>query len=184
MEPPAWRIVHSIRSVQFILGWIWNTPYTEQLLRFAYNLICLKVANALWQCWYQVRPKQWRAVGLAELLKTSTYQREICVLTPCPRAEQIPCICDELMGHWPCLKVVCFRYVSGIVSMSLHLSSCMGVFQTCSFSMIKISIWCNIFVSDLFLGLVIQYQDLCMIITFVDMVLLEFPFTGFIEKCC
>ena len=132
MEPPAWRIVHSIRSVQFILGWIWNTPYTEQLLRFAYNLICLKVANALWQCWYQVRPKQWRAVGLAELLKTSTYQREICVLTPCPRAEQIPCICDELMGHWPCLKVVCFRYVSGIVSMSLHLSSCMGVFQTCS----------------------------------------------------
>ena len=56
--------------------------------RFAYNLICLKVANALWQSWYQVRPKQWRAVGLAELLKTSTYQREICVLTPCPRAEQ------------------------------------------------------------------------------------------------
>ena len=75
---------------------------------------------------------------------------------------------------WDCKYVSAPKFMYGCFS---------NLFLWC-FSMIKISIWCNIFVSDLFLGLVIQYQDLCMIITFVDMVLLEFPFTGFIEKCC
>ena len=84
---------------------------------------------------------------------TSILQRNICELTACPRAEQIPCICFKLSGHWPCLEVVCLWYVSGIVSLSLYLSSCMGIFRLVlvMFSTIKIFIWCKTFVSDLFL---------------------------------
>ena len=33
------------------------------------------------------------------LFIASIFQRDICELTACPRAEQIPCICDELMGQ-------------------------------------------------------------------------------------
>ena len=84
------------------------------------------------QCGASWKPKQWRTVGVAETYHNSNIQRDVCVLTACLRAEQIPCICNELMGDQPCLIVVCLWYVSGIVSMSLHLSSCMGVFQTCS----------------------------------------------------
>ena len=62
------------------------------------------------------------------LFITSIFQRCICELTACPRAEQIPCICFELTGYKPCLKAVCLWYDSGIVSLSLHLSSCMGIF--------------------------------------------------------
>ena len=36
LEPPAWRIVHSIRAVHFIHIWNWNPPYIEQLLRFTF----------------------------------------------------------------------------------------------------------------------------------------------------
>ena len=86
-------------------------------------------------------------VWLSPLI-TSIIQRESCELTSCPRAEQIPCICFELMG-WPCLKVVCLWYVSGIVSLSLCLSSCL---YPC------------------------LDRDR-------DMVILEFPFTSYIEKC-
>ena len=56
LETPAWRIVRSIRVVQFILVWIWNPPYKEQLLRFTFfkikksfkgllflNVICMKI---------------------------------------------------------------------------------------------------------------------------------------------
>ena len=82
-----------------------------------------------WSCdcvlvavWYKLKPKQLRAVGVAQL-ETSMHQREFCELTACPRAEQIPCICIELTGDKPCLNVVCLWYVSGIVSLSLHLSS-------------------------------------------------------------
>ena len=150
LEPPTWRIVHSIRLVQFILVWKWNPPYIEQLLRLIF--VCLEMQpssqqillrfkffelftflfNLLvlykWQCWYQVRPKQWRTVGVAETSYNFIFLRDICELTSCPRAEQIPCICNKLMGHWPCLIVVCLWYVSGIVSLSLHLSSWMGIF--------------------------------------------------------
>ena len=77
--------------------------------------------------WYKLKPKQLTAAGVAQL-ETSMHQREFCELTACPRAEQIPCICIELTGHRPCLSVVCLWYVSGIVSLSLHLSSWMGIF--------------------------------------------------------
>ena len=78
---------------------------------------------------HKLRPKQWRTVGVADSCITSIFQRDIYELTACPRAEQIPCICFELTGHKPCLKVVCLWYVSGIVSLSLHLSSWMGIFR-------------------------------------------------------
>ena len=82
---------------------------------------------------HKLRPKQWRTVGVADSCITSIFQRDIYELTACPRAEQIPCICFELTGHKPCLKVVCLWYVSGIVSLSLHLSSWMGIYlRTCS----------------------------------------------------
>ena len=127
------------------------------------------VANTLVHCWYQVKPKQWRTVGVAELLKASIFQRDLCVLTACPRAEQIPSICDELTGHWPCLKVVCLWYVSGIVSLSLHLSPCMGIFQL----VLVMSFHnqdCYLIQKYLFriysLKVVIQYQDLWLMIIF------------------
>ena len=85
-------------------------------------------------------------VWLSPLI-TSIIQRESCELTSCPRAEQIPCICFELMG-WPSLKVVCLWYVSGIVRLSLYLSSSL----------------CPCLDMDM------------------DMVILEFPFTSYIEK--
>ena len=39
LEPPTWRIVQRIRIVHFILVWNWNSPYTEQLLRFTIRLL-------------------------------------------------------------------------------------------------------------------------------------------------
>ena len=33
LEPHTWRIVHSIRVVQFIFLWMWNPPYKELLQR-------------------------------------------------------------------------------------------------------------------------------------------------------
>ena len=44
------------------------------------------------------------------LLITSIIQRDICVLTACPRAEQIPCICNELMGTY----LVSLLFASGM----------------------------------------------------------------------
>ena len=85
-----------------------------------------------------MKPKQLRAVGVAQLVITSIIQRDICELTACPRAEQIPCICIELTGQRPCLSVVCLWYVSGIVSLSLHLSSCMGFF-----GLVLVMFFCN-----------------------------------------
>ena len=81
-----------------------------------------------------------------------------------------------------CLLPVCL-WDCKFVSAPKFMYGCFSNLFLWCFSMIKISIWCNIFVSDLFLGVVIQYQDLCMIITFVDMVLLEFPFTSYFENC-
>ena len=37
-----------------------------------------------WQCWYQVKPKQWRTVGVAELIIASILERDIFELTSCP----------------------------------------------------------------------------------------------------
>ena len=118
--------------------------------------------------WYKFKPKQWRTVGVAWTFITSTLPRNICELTACPRAEQIPCICFKLTGHWPSLKVVCLWYDSGIISLSMHLSSCMGIFglvlvmffhnQDCDLKqeyLLRIQS----------LRVVIQYQDLWLMIT-------------------
>ena len=137
--------------------------------------------------WHRLKPKQLRAVGVAQLIETSIYQREFCELTTCPRAEQIPCICIELTGYRPCLSVVCLWYVSGIVSLSLHLSSCMGFF-----GLVLVMFFCNqdqYLMQNICLGFVLRawlFNTKIFVwwLPCVDMVLLEFPFTGFIEKCC
>ena len=104
----------------------------------------------MWQCGTRLSlnsEELW--VGL-ELFITSTLPRNICELTACPRAKQTPCICFKLTGHWPCLKVVCLWYDSGIISLSMHLSSYMGIFGlvlVMPFA-IKTAIWTKIFVSD------------------------------------
>ena len=119
-------------------------------------------------------------------LMISNIQRNIYELAACPRAEQIPCICFKLLGHWPCLEVVCLWYVSGIISLSMHLSSCMGIFglvlvmsyhnQECyliqkyCFGFILWKWWFNTKIFGWWSS-------------FVDMVLLKLPFTSCIEKC-
>ena len=97
------------------------------------NKSCKIVIEIFWKsiaaAWHKLMHKQWRAVGVALTFITSILPRKTCELTSCPRAEQIPCICFKLLGHWPCLEVVCLWYVSGIASLSLYLSSCMGIFE-------------------------------------------------------
>ena len=77
--------------------------------------------------WWCGKPGQWRTV---EIFLTLTLPRNIRELTACHRAEQIPCICFKLKGHWSCLQVVCLWYDSGIISLSMHLSLYMGIFRT------------------------------------------------------
>ena len=95
----------------------------------------------MWQCGTRLSlnsEELW--VGL-ELFITSTLPRNICELTACP---------FKLMGHWPCLKVACLWYDSLIISLSMHLSSYMGIFGlvlVMPFA-IKTAIWTKIFVSD------------------------------------
>ena len=110
--------------------YIWLVTYTVTFQLWKPNGVNVNS----WSCdcvlvvvWYKLKPKQLTAAGVAQL-ETSMHQREFCELTACPRAEQIPCICIELTGDKPCLNVVCLWYVSGIVSLSLHLSSWMGIF--------------------------------------------------------
>ena len=86
-----------------------------------------------WQCWYQVQSKQWRTVGVAELNITSILKRDIFELTSCPE---------------------CKGYDPRIVRLSLHLSSWMGYFHTCScdvFPQSRSISDAKIFASDLFL---------------------------------
>ena len=102
-------------------------------------------------------------------LKFWFFQKISGVLTACPRAEQIPCICFKLTGHWPCLKVVCLWYVSGIVSLSLYLSPCMGFFGlvlVMTYHNLDRYLMQKVLLRICSMIVLIRYQDLWLMITF------------------
>ena len=76
-------------SSQSCLKQIQNTECTKQLLRFTSSiwisfLFCYNYKSSKfdlsilfkWQCWFKLKPKQWRAVGVADTSYSFNFQRE------------------------------------------------------------------------------------------------------------
>ena len=87
-----------------VFMWVW------------FNLSCMAFRQYIWwQCWYGWSPNMKNCGFGWTSLQLQFFQREFCELTSIARIA----FCFELMGHWPCLKLLGLCYVMSPAPKSL-----------------------------------------------------------------
>ena len=83
---PYGDIIHVLGRPRCGLCWDRQKLLNPNIVKLVPFLCYLLVPNK-WQCRYQVQPKQRRTVGVAELIITSIFERDIFELTSCPECK-------------------------------------------------------------------------------------------------
>ena len=120
---------------------------------------------------YKLKPKQWRTVGVADTFYNFNNSKRYLWIDSLSQSWTNPMLLLWAYGYLPCLKVVSLWYVSGIVSLSLHLSSWMGIFRlvlVMSFHDQDQYLMQKHLFRICSLKVLIQYQDLRLMITLCE----------------